>query len=110
MSVTGFCMINACFGYTDAELLRSLRREIGAPSRPALSFEDDHAGGGAGGGTSWGRPRRSVGGAGGGSINDRSSSIGRLRGKKHSHFRRIYLRRMTEKGIPSIMNSIFVRV
>ncbi|CAN0355128.1 unnamed protein product, partial [Ascophyllum nodosum] len=58
----------------DAELLRSLRREIGAPTRPAMSSGDDPTSGGGGGG----RSRRSV-GAGGGSINDLSSNISRIR-------------------------------
>lgn len=56
---------NACRVLSDAELLRSLRREIGAPSR---STANNGSGGVNGGGAS----RRLVGGVGG--INSLSSA------------------------------------
>lgn len=76
-----------CQTKQDAELLRSLRREIGAPSRPASARAgaDGNTGGGSRGGGAYGADgrggpgpsRRMVGSSGG--VND-LSSMGLLRG------------------------------
>lgn len=68
--------------FADASLLRSLRREMGAPSRPRgpVSTSSNNAGGASSGSTGGGggaASRRSVGARGG--IND-LSSVGLLRG------------------------------